>query len=77
MSIPVSAQSDPVLGGIYLHSTSGTSRYEVVKLDPLTLRGLDRRTMEDPVTGEEVELPCGEEFVCDPGYFRAEFGLVG
>jgi hypothetical protein len=46
MSIPVSAQSDPVLGGIYQQVTSSGSRYELICLNPLTIRTIEPRTME-------------------------------
>jgi hypothetical protein len=76
MLIPVSAQSDPVLGGIYQRAT-GYGKYEVIYLDPLTLRDLEARTLENPITGEEIALPVGQGFRCDLSYFRAEFTLVG
>lgn len=83
MSIPVSAQSDPVLGGVYQQITSSGSRYELICLEPLTIRTLEPRTMERLIDAaetswwEEIEIPAGEEFECDPGIFRAEFKLVG
>jgi hypothetical protein len=61
MSIPVSAQSDPVLGGIYQQITSSGSRYELICLNPLTIRTLEPRTMERLI--DTTETSCDVDII--------------
>jgi hypothetical protein len=63
MSIPVSAQSDPVLGGIYQQITSSGSRYELICLEPLTIRTLEPRTMERLI--DAAETSCDVDIISD------------